>query len=256
MKEQKFGPMPVLALTAAAGLMGFFLRRAMLSLGYDALGVQISGHWTYICLWVLSALTLGCLFFLCRGMGDRSSMEDNLKPSLLSGICGILAGVLLLVCCLMGLLEQPGTLDMVVCAVGLAAGLCMALGGWLRISGQANGPAGLVITVFLAMWLIRHFRAWSSDPLLGDYCFRLLAVICSMIASLQLAGFPLGMGKRRACMFYSMAAVFFCCISLADGGAQNLLFYGSMGLWLLTGSCTLTRPRRRRKLGGGFVEEA
>lgn len=41
MKDQKFGPLPVLLLTLAGGIVGFFLRLRMLAVGYDAQGVQI-----------------------------------------------------------------------------------------------------------------------------------------------------------------------------------------------------------------------
>ena len=107
----------------------------------------------------------------------------------------------------------------------------------------------------MAALLICRFRGWSADPLLGDYCFELLAVVASMVAAYQLAGFPLGKGRRRASIFCSMAAVFFSCISLADSGWTNRLFFAAMILWQLTGCCSLAKPApRRRKLGGGFEE--
>ena len=75
------------------------------------------------------------------------------------------------------------------------------------------------------------------------------------VAAYQLAGFPLGKGRRRASIFCSMAAVFFSCISLADSGWTNRLFFAAMILWQLTGCCSLAKPApRRRKLGGGFEE--
>ena len=48
MKDQKFGPLPVLLLTLAGGIVGFFLRLRMLAVGYDAQGVQIPGSWPFV----------------------------------------------------------------------------------------------------------------------------------------------------------------------------------------------------------------
>lgn len=41
MKEQKFGPLPLLGLTLGGSLAGFLLRLRMLRTGYDGLGVPI-----------------------------------------------------------------------------------------------------------------------------------------------------------------------------------------------------------------------
>lgn len=260
MKPQKFGPIPVLALTLGAGLAGFILRILMLSLGYDSLGVQISGHWTYVSLWVLSLVTLAGLAFLSAGMGSRRSAEENLPPSLPAAIGGGAAGALLFAQCLIELLgqlepERLDIFDLIVRVLGLAAGGLMIFGGYLRRSGRASTPAGMVITLFFALRLVSLFRGWSSDPMLGDYCFSLLACICTMLAAYYLAGFSLDEGRRRLCIFFSMAAVFFSCICLADPG--RWLTALSTILWLLTGSCTLSRPRLpRRRPGNPPAEES
>jgi len=254
MKEQKFGPLPLLALTLGGSIAGFLLRLCMLRTGYDDFGVQITGSWPYVGLWILTALMLLSLGGICRLMGSRDTLEENLTPSLPAAVGGILAGALLFVCCLMGLLKKPDLLDTLVYALGIVASALVAIGGYLRRVGKANGPAGMVITLFLALFLVGQFRLWSRDPLLGDYCFQLLACVCAMVASYQLTGFPIGHGRRRGCLFWCMAAVYFSCISLADG--DNRLFFGAMALWLLTGSCSMSKPSpRRRKLGGGYADE-
>ncbi len=254
MKEQKFGPLPLLGLTLGGSLAGFLLRLRMLRTGYDGLGVQITGSWPYVALWILTFLMLGGLVALCCFMGSRSSLEENLRPSLPAALGGMAGGALLFACCLVGILGKPDLFDTLVYALGLAAGAFVAVNGYLRRTGKANAPGGMVITLFLALYLVSRFRLWSRDPLLGDYCFELLASVCAMLASYRLVGFPMGRGRRRSCLFWSMAAVYFCAVSLAD--PDNRLFYGAMLLWLLPGTCTLSKPApRRRKLGGGYVDE-
>ena len=139
--------------------------------------------------------------------------------------------------------------------LGVGAAFALAFQGYLRVSGRASAPAGMLVCLYLAALLICRFRDWSKDPLLGDYCFELLACVFAMLAAYQLAGFPLGRGRRRASIFCSMAAVYFSCVSLADAGWTDRLFFAAMALWQFTGVCSLEKPvHRRRKLGGGFEE--
>ena len=256
MKDQKFGPIPVLLLTLAGGLAGFVLRLMMLTVGYDAQGVQIPGSWPMVSLWVLSGVVLIGLAALCLGMGKRAGLEENFKASPVAGAGAMVAGLVFFVCSLVQLLDKPDLFSMVVYALGLGGGSALAYNGYLRLSGKVSAPAGMLVSLYLAALLICRFRGWSADPLLGDYCFQLLAMVASMVASYQLAGFPLGKGRRRASIFWSMAAVFFSCISLADPGWIGRLFFAAMVLWQLTGCCSLLKPApRRRKLGGGVDGE-
>lgn len=255
MKEQKIGPLPLPLLTLAGGVVGFFLRQRMLTVGYDAKGVQLAGSWPYIGLWVLTSVVLAALAALCLYMGDRSSYEENFKPSPVAGGCAIGAGAALFACSVIQLLDKPDVFSVIVNVLGLGGASALAMNGYLRLSGKSSAPAGMLVSLYLAAWLVARFRGWSTDPLLGDYCFELLACVFAMLAAYQLAGFPIGKGRRRASLFCSMAAVYFCLISLADPDWAGRLFFLAVALWLFTGSCTLNKPApRRRKLGGGFVE--
>ena len=98
-----------------------------------------------------------------------------------------------------------------------------------------------------AVDLISRFRHWSSDPLLGDYCFKLLACVCVMLAAYHMAGFPLNQGNRGRTIYFTMTGLYFCFLSLGDGGLMEGLFYGGLALWLLLGGCTLQKPIHRHR---------
>lgn len=252
-QKQKFGPLPVLVITLVGSICGFLLRILMLAHGYDELGIQITGSLPYVGLWILTFLVLGALGFFCYGMGTRASVEDNWKPSPLACVGGVVSGLLLVGANVAAIMDHPSAFQAAANYLGLISGAVIACGGVLRLKGKHYGPLGMVIPVSLALWVVTHFTTWSIDPLLGDYCFQLLACIFSMLASMHLAGFPIGRGSRRLSLFYSLGAVYFCSISLAH--REEFLFYLAMLLWLLTGLCDLHKPVRRRKLGGGFTQE-
>lgn len=252
MKKWKFGPMPLLALMLGGGLLGFLFRMLMLKLGYDG-PVQIRGHWTYILLWVLALGVPGGMFIIARGMGDNNTMEANFPASAPAGGCTILAACLMLGGCLMTLLGKSPFLSMLAAAVGAGAAVALGLHGWLRMKGQGSAGAVLAVTLYFCLRLIAGFRFWSVDPLLGDYVFRLLGTVSAMAAAYQLSGFPIGKGSRKWCLFWCGTAVFFAMMNFADGGADNLLFFAALVLWMLPGGCRLEGPPKpRRVLGGGY----
>lgn len=243
---QKFGPLPILALCLGLGAAGMYLRTLMLA------GQQ----WAYPCLWAVSLVGMAALACICLFMGKRKKMEKNLPASLpASGVMFLGAGGVF-VSFLMLLLGTPDLFDTVVYAMGLLGAICLGIQAYLRAGGKGSTPAGVVVTLALAASHLARFRHWSSDPLLGDYCFQLLAGVFAMLATYNLAGFPIEKGHRRITLFYTHIAAMFCIISLPDAGLDNRLYYGGLALWLLAGSCTRKKPTApRRKLGGGHVEE-
>ncbi len=243
---QKFGPLPILALCLGLGAAGLYLRTLMLD------GQQ----WAYPCLWAIALVGMVALACICLFMGKRKKLEKNFPADLPACVGMFLGAGAVGVSFLMILLGAPDLFDTVVCALGLAGAICLGVQAYLRTVGKVSAPAGMVASLALAASHLARFRHWSSDPLLGDYCFQLLAGVFAMLATYNLAGFPFGNGRRRLSLFYTHTASLFCIISLADAGIDNKLFYGGLALWLLAGSCTRKKPAApRRKLGGGHVEE-
>ena len=106
MKDQKIGPLPIPVLVLVGGLAGFFLRLQMLAVGYDSQGVQITGSWPYVSLWVLSGLVLIGLAVLCLGMGKRSGLEENFKAAKIPAVCAVLSAAGLFVYSIVNLLNH------------------------------------------------------------------------------------------------------------------------------------------------------
>lgn len=180
----------------------------------------------------------------------------------------MLSAAALFVCALVQLLDKPDLFTTLVSILGLGGASALAYSGYLRLSGKASGPAGMLVCLYLAALLICRFRGWSADPLLGDYCFELLAVVASMVAAYQLAGFPLGKGRRRASIFCSMAAVFSAAFlwQIPDGPTALLCRHDFVAAdWLLLSGkarrpdgeswAVVLRKPRRRKTGRTLLED-
>lgn len=245
MKDQKFGPLPILALTLGGGLCGFVLRLFMLK---DA-------GWAFPALALVSAAVVAGLIFFARGMGKRSGLEENLPKSIPAAIGTGLGGAMLGIYFLVNLPEAGDKFLTISSIIGLFGSVCLLLQAGLRLGGKLSPAASMITTLALAINLVHWFRGWSADPLLGDYCFKLMACIFSMLAAFHLGGFALQQGKRQVSIFFSMGAVYFSLVCLADSGFLNRVFFGGLAIWLLFGSVNLNKPiPPRRKLGGGYVE--
>lgn len=255
MKEQKFGPLVLPAVCAAGGAVGFPVRLLMLRLGYDAGGTLISGHWTYVLLWVLTAAVLGVTGFLAYGMGRRETWADNYAPS---NICagGLALGALLLFLgAFVGLLQERPVVDRLVSGLGIGGAGALFYHGYLRSQGKGSTLCLLVGTVYAALELVIRFKSWSVDPLLGDYCFRLLACVLSMLGLYQLSCFPVDKGSRPMALFCAYGCVYLSIVTMADGDLSRVLYSGGMALVMLFGAPTTEKPAKpRRKLGEGRVQ--
>ena len=70
----------------------------------------------------------------------------------------------------------------------------------------------------------------------------MLANICLLMATYQRAAFDLNIGSRRMFRFFTLAAVFFCCLSLASPDAK--LFFLTAGIGAYTDLCAPVLPAK------------
>ena len=87
--------------------------------------------------------------------------------------------------------------------------------------------------MYLAALLISDYRAWSYDPLVYHFAFKLLFIVAAMLAAYHLAAFRNGTGKRRMTVFYTFCALCFAGAVLADGGLRPCLRTCALCLYLI-----------------------
>ena len=120
---------------------------------------------------------------------------------------------------------------------------CYRGGGVRRFSGTALLPA-----YTCCIWLISAYQGRASDPVVQDYLYELLAIICALLAFYYVAGSAFERPRPGKTMFFSLCAVYFSLVTLADEhSAAELLRYGGCVFALLPAA--LGRPLGPRMPG-------
>lgn len=247
-----------IGLTLLLAVAGFLLRRRQLATELLSDGSLAPGSRLHIYLIVLVFLLVAGLTALLLPLKNRTTCQQVFPPLLLPNLLqivstlGLICGNILLwvqgrVPTTAYAAQSPGVADAMTAILpplGLASAVCIAVFAILRVSDKK--PSALLYmlaSVYLALRLIVCFQEWTVDPSIHDYCFQLFAAICCMLGTFQLGGFCLGRGKRRMCLFWTLSAVVFYSITLADilarGALDELLITLSLLLFMAISSLQL-----------------
>lgn len=145
--------------------------------------------------------------------------------------------------------------------LGIAAAVC--IGVYAVRCDRGENPSALLYmcaSLYLVVRLIVRFQAWNTDPSIHDYCYALLAAICTMLAAFHFAGFCLERGKRRITLFWLVCSVHFNCITLADaiyaGDLSELLITVALLLIMAFNAVQLLFARDSRPQEGSEAQQA
>lgn len=236
MKKRSAAALAVPLTLLAAGI-GVLLRGYQLKNAMDAQGLLLLGNRTPLILAIFLVLTAALLGVLTAKLPKRERFEDNFSNALGPVIASCLFSVLLLVGNGMLLPQTKGAVRLVP-ILGILAALTQLYLQVLWQKGKAPSPVLPAVTcIYLIAKLIFDFKNWSSDPVILDYCFKLLAEICSMLASYHVIGFCFAKGRRRIAVFWCCMSTVLCAMSVADSFCGSIrlaeaLIYGGIGLWL------------------------
>lgn len=226
------------ALIMGAGGIGLLLRIWLLKSGTDTNGFLIRSHPAHILLWLLVSAVLVCLFLLTKDLVEAPSYYFNFPASSISSWGIYLAAFGIGFSSFVEAFYVTGGIQIFTTVLGLVASLMLILSGYCRRRGNAPSlVTHIVISIYLMMRLICFYRSWNSDPQIMDYCFPLLATAFLMLATYHRASFDANTGKRRPYAFCSLCAVFFSFLSLI--GSENILFFLSCAVWMITDLCSL-----------------
>ena len=233
-------------LVLGAGALGLLLRFLLYATGTDDQGLLARGHFVHYLIWILTVVTLVGTFLLSRSISGPEFYRDCFPACVPGGIGCILAAVGILITTIAEMSDGAGSAELACTVLGFAAALILLFLGFCRLSGfEPSFLFEAVLCVYFAVRMVAQYRYWSADPQLMDYCFHLLACVGLMLSAYHHAAFAAGMGSHRQLWFFSLAAVYLCCLALA--GPEDQLFYLTAGIWLFTNLTSLAaQPRRRR----------
>ena len=234
--------------TLAGGLLAMLFRSLMwvASIGDETSALLATGRWPDVLSWVTVAVMMAFLFLATWRLQGGNKYRTNFPPSILAA-AGMLAAALSI--CISSITELQAGVDTVSNAsaiVGFLAAAALVFLAYGRLKGfHFSILFHGIICIYLMLYLISHYRLWSSFPQLQSYAFDLLAVVFLMLACYHRAAFDADSGKRRPYTFFSMAALFFCIAALP--GCDNAVFLVGCALWMLATPCKLTSVRSRPK---------
>lgn len=224
------------ALAGAAA--GFLLRLIQLRTAFDETGLPSGGSW--IVLAAFCAVCVAALALTVRRLPEKTEYGACYGPDPVCVILYVAAAGLLLaanVSTLIAGMPEGTPLERYLIRLTDLLGILTALSFVATAAAQYRGEKPkpwtcLLPVVFFVLRLIFHFKSWSTDPVILDYCFKLFGEITVMLSVFYAGGFLFDKGKRRLAAFFCLAGMVFAGITLADGGLEHCLTAGS-GLCLL-----------------------
>lgn len=225
-------------ITLAAGVVGFLLRCWLFGAAMDETGYLVPGHIAEVLIWVLTACVAALLLAGTARLLQADKYSFNFPRSMAGTVGCILGAAGIAVVAWTDLGAYSDLLTTVDSVLGFLSAAALVYIACCRRQGvQPNLLGHAVICVYFMLRLVSLYRHWSSDPQLQDYCFQLLATVCLMLATYHRTAFDADSGTRRRHVLYHLAAVYFCCLSLAGG--RDIPFYFGAGAWMLTDLCSL-----------------
>lgn len=245
--EKVLGRIPAIFLTLFSAVAAFVLRTSQLENAYDSTGRMVTGLGTGPLTWLcmLMVVVFGVYsFFLIPQKKYPVIASDDLGLFVLTtaSAVGTILGCVLLA------LNLELMSDLLIATIGVISGICWFVAGLDRVRGR-KVPAALFMApaLFYAVELICEFRYWSRDPMILEYCFDLLAMICVMCATYHFGGFSFDRGSRRRTVFFCMCGILFCAAAMADGTVSAKIRNASAILWLLSNLLPLLRRGKKEE---------
>ena len=130
-----------------------------------------------------------------------------------------------------------------------------------RGEGQGKYSSSLLIPAYTAcMWLIVAYQARTGDPIILDYVYQLFAVIAAVLGSYFMAGFGFERAKTFRSAFFSLCAMYFILVTLADTHEPGFLaLYLAFFLYFAASSAVLLynarQPRGPRMPGKRLLKD-
>lgn len=236
--KKLLNPKSLPLLTLGFGGLGLALCIWLYTAGINEKGFPKIWHISNILLWLLTAAVIVIVFLHTRPLKGQGRYTDNFPTSVPAAIGCWAAAIGICLTALGDLINRPDVLSVIADVLGLLSFPALAMAGFCRLKGQRSSfLCYVVVCLHFTLRLMCQYRQWSSDPILQDYCFQLLAGVGMMLWSYHRAAFDVNLGKRTSYTFMGLVTVFFCCVCLPT--TEQKLFFITVAAWILTNQCSL-----------------
>ena len=207
-------------------------------------GLLPVGSWPDVLSWIMVGLTLAFLGFCVRFLRGNNKYTGNFSASIPAALGMVLAAASICVTALVELIAGADAVGTASSLFGILSTFAMIALAYGRYKGfRPNMLLHGIVCVFLMLYLVSHYRLWSSAPQLQSYAFELLAIVFVMLACYQRAAFDAGKGNRQSYTFFTLAALYFCIAALP--GCDNPVFFLGAATWMFFTPCKLTLPVKK-----------
>lgn len=213
-----------LVITLVLSLCGGIVRMMELNAAFDQKGLPISGHpLTLLLVGITLAVIIIAILFSRPVPKEPKEGYGHFfpagKPLFLLSSC--LLGILLLTASVVWAISQTGAgiFEMLTWILAFLSGLSVIVLAVKNYKGENKGATGflLLIPVFYScIRLVFCFRSWSADPVILDYIYKMLSLICSSLGLYYAAGFYFGPARPRRSLTFCLLSVFFSLVTLWD----------------------------------------
>lgn len=218
-------------LSLLGGLTTAGLRALLYAVAVDGRGLLTPSHPLNLLCWLpgVAAVVLTALWIFRKApvVSRRERCRTNG-----AGAAGCLCATVGIVVTVLTEPElRPDILTSIWRALGLAAGICLAVAAIRTVFGKK--PAFLlhgVAALFFSLNLANQYRTWTQTPQFQDYGCAMLACVSLTMTAYYRASFELG-GASRAWRFWNTLSGVFCLGALVHCHAPALYLGGA--LWSL-----------------------
>lgn len=214
----------LLALMGGAG--GFFLRRWELATVFEENGLATLWCPASLALIALSVIVALAFILLCRkpkhtpANYNEAFSAQHSWPYL---VVMTLAAAMLLIAGVFGLRNGllygiGGLLGKLTNAMCILSFFCVLAAAW---SNFHDKPLRYSLTLLapgytFCLWLVCAYQEQAADPVVLDYVYEILAIICTLLGMYFAAGYSFGRPKGRRCAVFSLLGIYFTLVTLAD----------------------------------------
>lgn len=235
--------LPILSLLL--GVAGAFFRERQMATGFDSDGLAVYGNIWAILLAVLSAVAavLFILFlFKLKTAGPVDGAEIGVRTPVYPVVCGV-ASAFLLAAGMIGLIEyirfETDILrNLLLSAFAVITALCTASVSLVIYKGKDMKNTGIISTLpvfFMCFWLIVAYREHAANPVIYDYVYQMLAIICGTMGFFYSAGFVFGKNKPARAVFFMLMSVFFSLVIIAETQTiADIMFFVFLCVYMFT----------------------